>query len=284
MVQFTDKRCYTEEINLKFILTNFGNGVSIKSHHTKGAWKLGPHVHQFIEICCVIDGTVTLMVDKVKKNVHKGDFAVIHPFRLHQYVAPEQSKMWVGVFSDQIIDGIGTPSANNVWGEDFIFRGSDSLFNYVTEHLPPESDEHMPVDFDSPLMYNVKAVYCAVMEEFATKIPQTSVPSYSMALASIYKYIEEHFKEDICIKDISDALGYSEKYISHTLAAVPNSNFRKILNQRRIANARYYLRNTDRKIIDIATLVGFKQERTFYRAFEKEVNMTPFEYRKKYRR
>ena len=266
-----------------FILNDFGDGVSIKSLHTNGAWKLGPHIHQFIEICCVTEGEVTLVVDKVKKKVHKGEFAVIHPFRLHQYVAPDDSKMWVGVFSDHAVDGIGTPSINNVWGEDFIFQASDSLYNYVTAHLPPKSDEHINVEMNSPLMYNIKAIYYSVMEEFTTKVPQTVIPSHSLALASIYRYIEEHFTEDITIKDISDALGYSEKYISHTLSAVPNSNFRKILNQRRIANARHYLRTTDRTVIDIATQVGFQQERTFYRAFKAEMNMTPYEFRKKYR-
>ena len=266
-----------------FILNNFGDGISIKSHHVSGAWKLGPHVHQFIEICCVTSGTATLVVDKVKKTLHKGEFAVIHPFRLHQIIATDETAMWVGVFSDMIIDGMGTPSTNNLWGEDFVFTASDSLYSYVTEHLPPKSDEHMQVDPDSPLMYSIKALYYAVMEEFIRKVPQTVIPIHSTALASIYRYIEEHFKEDITIKDIAEALGYSEKYISHTLSAVPNSNFRKILNQRRIAKARHYLRSTDRKTIDIATLVGFKQERTFYRAFKAEVNMTPFEFRKKYR-
>ena len=239
--------------SMKFILNSFGDSVSIKSHHVSGAWKLGPHIHQFIEICCVIDGTVTLVVDKNKKILHKGDFAVIHSFRLHQYIATDETQMWVGVFSDQIVDGLGTPSTNNIWGEDFVFTASNSLYSYVIDHLPPKNDEHMTIDQDSPLMYNAKAIYYGVMEEFVKKVPQTLIPSHSMALASIYKYIEEHFKEDIAIKNISDALGYSEKYISHTLSTIPNSNFRKILNQRRLANARYYLRSTDRKIIDIAT-------------------------------
>ena len=40
----------------------------------------------------------------------------------------------------------------------------------------------------------------------------------------------------------------------------------------------------DRKIIDICTLVGFNQERTFYRAFRAETGMTPHEYRQRYKR
>ena len=269
---------------MKFILTNFGDGISIKSHHVHGVWKLGPHVHQFIEICCVMNGSLTLTVDKDQRTLTKGDFAVIHPFRLHQYKTDNECSMWVGVISDQIIESTGAQSHSHVWGEDFVFHGSDSLLNYVSDHLPPKSDEHMQIDLDSPLMYNIKAIFCAVMEEYTRKTPQTIVPSYSMALAEIYKYIEENFQNDISIKDISTALGYSEKYISHTLSAVPNSNFRNIINQRRIMNAKAMLRNSDKKIIDIAKIVGFKQERTFYRAFKEEVNMTPLEFRRKYKK
>ena len=269
---------------MKFILTSFGDGCRMKSHHTAGVWRLGPHVHQFVELCCVMEGRVTLIVDKVKKVLGKGEIAVIHPFRIHQYIAEEDSKMWVGVISDQIIYSAGVSSLNNAWGEDFSFLASESLYNYVVDHLPPKNDEHVPVEPDSPLMYNLKALYCAVMEEFTRKVSQNGIPSYNTALALIYRYIEEHFREDITIKDISEALGYSEKYISHTLSSVPNSNFRKIINQRRVTNAKAHLLNSDRKIIDICTLVGFSQERTFYRAFRTETGMTPHEYRQRYKR
>lgn len=269
---------------MKFILTSFGDEVCVKSHHMNGFWKLGPHIHQFVEICCVMEGSVTLTVDKVKKTVKKGEFAVIHPFRLHQYRTSDDSKIWVGVISDRTIDSAVGQYTNNIWGEDFVFHGSDSLFNYVTSHLPPPSDEHMPIDLESPLMYNVIALYFAIMEEYVRNVPQTEIPRYGIALAKIYRYIEENFREDISIKDISTALGYSEKYISHSLSSVPNSNFRKILNQRRVTNAKANLLCSDKKIIDIAMEVGFKQERTFYRAFKEEVKMTPLAFRKKYKR
>ena len=283
MVQFIDKRCYLEDKSLKVILTNFGEGFSIKSHHMKGFRKYGPHVHQFVEVCCVMEGTAIVIVDGVRKDLQRGDVAVIHPYRVHYIQSKADCTMWTGVFSDRIVNSFGIQAESNFWGEDFVFSCSESLLGYISEHLPPESDEHMAVEPSSSLRYNVGAIYYGIMEEFTKKVPQTKMPAYSTALARIYEYVERNFNENISIKDVSAALGYSPKYISHVLSNVPNSNFRKILNSRRITNAKWRLLNSNDKIIDIAMLVGFTQERTFYRAFKEETKMTPYAYRKRYK-
>ena len=121
------------------------------------------------------------------------------------------------------------------------------------------------------------------MEEYTRKVPASTKPNYTPALGRIYEYVEKHFKEDITINDVAQELGYSPKYISHTLALIPDSNFRKILNSRRIFNAKWWLLNSEKTVLEIALQAGYAQERTFYRAFKQETGITPCEFRKKYK-
>lgn len=268
---------------MKFILSNFGDSVSFKSHQVNGFLKNGPHMHQFLEIWCVAEGFANITLDGVKKTVKAGEIAILHPFRLHFIQTSEDCKIWNATFSDRIIDDVSANKSRYIWGEDFIFRASDTLIDYIFQHLPPESHEHTSIEPDSPIMLNLKAIYYAIMQEYMTKIPQTTVAHYNTALASIYKFIEENYREDISIADVSKALGYSEKYISLTVSQVPNSNFRKIINQRRVNYAKWALLNSNHKVIDIALECGFQQERTFYRTFKEITGHTPFNYRKIYK-
>ena len=268
---------------MRVILSFFGDDVCFRSHHVLGAKKFGPHVHQFIQLCFVMDGVANVSVDGDKRILTAGEFAVIHPFRNHIIESLDNCVMWTGVISDKLLNGFGSQIAEYVWGEDFVFRGSESLVEYVKNHLPPERYISMPMGDDSAPVYNLRALFNAVMEEYTRKVPASTKPNYNSALGRIYEYVEKHFKEDITINDVAQGLGYSPKYISHTLALIPDSNFRKILNSRRIFNAKWWLLNSEKTVLEIALQAGYAQERTFYRAFKQETGMTPCEFRAKFK-
>jgi AraC-like DNA-binding protein len=282
MVQFSDKKCCGGY--MKVVLSCFGDDVRFISRYMLGAKKLNSHVHQFIQFCFVMDGVANVSVEGEKRILTAGDFAVIHPFREHIVESFEGCVMWTGVISDKMLNGFGSQLAEYVWGEDFVFRGSDSLVEYVKNHLPPEHYISSPIGEDAALLYNIHALFNAIMEEYANKIPVSAKPNYNSALGRIYEYVENHFKEDITINDVAQELGYSPKYISHMLSLIPNTNFRKMLNSRRVLNAKWWLLNSDKTVLEIALQAGFAQERTFYRAFKYETNMTPSEFCKKYKR
>lgn len=282
MVQFSDKKCYSEGC-MRFILQFFGDDDCFRSNYMRGERTHGHHVHQFIQFCFVIEGVARVRVDGDERTLSAGEFAVIHPFRNHFIQSLDGCVMWNGIISDKLLNGLGHQTAEYVWGEDFVFRGSDSLVEYVKNHLPPERSASMPVEQGSALLYNARALFNAIMEEYTIKVPPSTKPNYTTALGRIYEYIEKHFREDITINDVAQALGYSPKYISHTLAWIPDSNFRKILNSRRIFNAKWWLLNSEKTVLEIALQAGYVQERTFYRAFKNETGMTPYEFRKKYK-
>ena len=177
---------------MRFLLSNFGNGFSFKWRNIIGDLKYNTQIHQFIEIHFVIEDTVELTVDSEKRILEQGDFAVIHPFRRHSLLTNPKTKMWIGVFSDDLVKSLGTLSLENAWGEDFVFRGSDSLVNYVKEHIPSGAG-NISIEPNSPLRYTLGAIFFAVMDEFKKSTPQTQVPVHTTALAKIFEFIEIEF-------------------------------------------------------------------------------------------
>ena len=57
--------------------------------------------------------------------------------------------------------------------------------------------------------------------------------------------------------------------------------FNDYINSIRVSNACKYLTKSDRSVTEISDLVGFNTMRTFNRAFQKQMGMTPSEYRAK---
>ena len=150
---------------MRVILSFFGDDVCFRSRHIQGKRKFGPHVHQFIQLCFVMDGVANVSVDGDKRILSAGEFAVIHPFRNHLIESLDGCVMWTGVISDKLLNGFGSQIAEYVWGEDFVFHGSDSLVEYVKNHLPPDHYVSMPMGddsasvFPSPFPYYSDSVY-----------------------------------------------------------------------------------------------------------------------------
>ena len=99
-------------------------------------------------------------------------------------------------------------------------------------------------------------------------------------LSKILIYMSEHFREDISQQTLGRALGYHPRYISNCFDAIPNLNFRGMLNSLRIEYAKHLLLSTDLSIADIAVDSGFSGERSFHRAFMSIVGITPGQYRR----
>ncbi|VBB09072.1 Hypothetical protein LUCI_4358 [Lucifera butyrica] len=95
-----------------------------------------------------------------------------------------------------------------------------------------------------------------------------------------FQYIEEQYQNDISLKDVSLAAGFSEYHFSRIFKEVTGDNFHHYLNERRIKTAEKLLTTHDISIIDAAHTAGFNSIATFNRTFKKIKGCTPMEYKR----
>ena len=92
-------------------------------------------------------------------------------------------------------------------------------------------------------------------------------------------YIEEHYSENLSIKDVAEQIGISSGYLSTMFNQNLGLGFAEYLNGLRIEHACVYLEQNYLKVYEIAYKVGFRDEKYFTKVFKKIKGMSPKEYR-----
>lgn len=87
--------------------------------------------------------------------------------------------------------------------------------------------------------------------------------------------------EALTLRSLARTLGYSEFHMTKQFRAVIGMPLREYLRARRLAFALVEVRDTDRRLLDIALDYGFSSHEAFTRAFRREYGVTPAAYRKK---
>lgn len=97
---------------------------------------------------------------------------------------------------------------------------------------------------------------------------------------SIADYIRENFNNpDMCVAMVSEAFQLSEKYLFSLVREQTGKSFGDYLEALRLKKAEELLRNTDIKINQIHTKVGFNSQNTFYKAFNRVYEISPGQWR-----
>ena len=93
-------------------------------------------------------------------------------------------------------------------------------------------------------------------------------------------YINEHFQENLTLKDVASHAGMNASYLSAYFRTNLGIGFYEYLIRQRLSHAVYLLNHTSDSILDIALDSGFSDLKPFYSAFNKYLHISPGKYRK----
>lgn len=96
------------------------------------------------------------------------------------------------------------------------------------------------------------------------------------------QYIQNHYKEQITLEEVSDVVGLSPSYFSGLFKKEIGEGFAKYLINIRMEEAKRLLRETNDSVFSICENVGYHDLKHFTRTFEKAAGLKPSAYRKLY--
>lgn len=101
----------------------------------------------------------------------------------------------------------------------------------------------------------------------------------SRLIRRIESYVEQHYRRDMSIREVSDFAGLSPNYFSHLFKKSRGMGFTDYVNAVRIAKACRLLEESGMKIYEIAENVGFTDYKYFSTVFRKITGESPTRYR-----
>ena len=98
------------------------------------------------------------------------------------------------------------------------------------------------------------------------------------AIFSALRYLEENYR-DGSLTEIADRLHYELPSLSRLIRQKTGKNYTELLQEKRLSQAAWLLRNTDKNVDEIANAVGYENISYFHRLFALRFGMSPKKYR-----
>ena len=97
---------------------------------------------------------------------------------------------------------------------------------------------------------------------------------------ALLAYINQHCSEKITLEEMAALCSYNPSYFSRVFKQYTGETFTGYLKNARIELACRLLKETNLKINDIFTMVGYSDKTKFFAHFKSCLNMSPLQYRK----
>ncbi|PGY15955.1 response regulator [Bacillus sp. AFS031507] len=117
---------------------------------------------------------------------------------------------------------------------------------------------------------------------FLKKVKKGTLQKHSNIIYDIEKYLQANFDRDVKLQEISEHFYISREYISRKFKQEFNVNISDYIVKFRMKKAKTLLKNSQLKIYEIATMIGYQDDKYFRKVFKKVEGITPNEYREAY--
>ena len=290
MIVDSFNRTYHREVEGDRERVDFVRGSNVRLWKNDISRNFEYHWHSAVEIVSPIRNIFTIMIHDKKYVLNPGEIIVIPSGELHETIAPPEGERYICLFDLDCISKIKSFSSILPFFTSAIIISNDTAPAIVKPCL--DIIERMAETyFAEEPMWELK-MYSEILEFFAI-IGQNrldrmmTIPSkvgnkqkeYIDKFNSLFKYIDEHYTDDLTLEFAADMCGYSKFHFTRLFKQFSDTTFYDYLCFKRIKVAEELLINPSLSITDVAIRSGFPSISTFNRLFKKLKNCTPSEYR-----
>lgn len=252
------------------------------------------HGHEdFSELVVVMDGSAEHIVGNERYPIKKGDVFVMGSGIQHGYDSVRELKLCNIMFRPEaLLSG------------DYDIRqhaGFHALF-LLEAQINAEQGFRSRLKLTPSDFAEIGQLLDAAVDEYSSELPgkKTLLLSYFLqiavrlsrfydapsrqpelsGMAEAAAFMENHYMEDISIKQLLEISHYSQRHFIRLFSAAYSTTPQKYLMNIRMRRACAMLRESSLSVTEIALRCGFGDSNYFSRAFRKASGMTPSQYRK----
>lgn len=250
-----------------------------------------PHTRAYPELCYMYRGTATHRVGGSTITLQQGELLFLGQNAAHEMLPLGDGELAVSFlmkpeFLGDVLQYLGTEETPL---REFVLRclGQESPYGYL----------HYQVSGVKPVQNLVENLLLRLLEQPASR---RKVPVYTVGLLFVHlleetdsltigareqqavlralQYIENNYANG-SLTHVAQTLHYDVAWLSREIRRRTGRTYTELVQERRLVQAAWLLRNTRQKVSDIAVAVGYENISYFHRIFAKHFGCSPKHYR-----
>lgn len=227
--------------------------------------------HSPIELLFVRRGEARVWINDVEATVRENEIAIALSFDTHSFVSTEEGEYTILFISPTMcpafMEAVRHKNAHNpvvreVRVAERIFAALDMLADEGMNSIEQTGYIHV--------------ILGAIMGQL--DLADIRSVGNDALITRLFFYINDHYKEDISVASVAQAMGYDRYYLSKCFRASFQMSINRYITTLRLKNAIMMMQDRSNSVTKCAMESGFGSMRTFYRAFTEEFGFPPREY------
>ncbi|WP_262315875.1 AraC family transcriptional regulator [Lacticaseibacillus parakribbianus] len=264
----------------------------VKVFDGTGDSAIAPHWHIEIEIIYALSGVVPLGLESGVVEIANGEFYIISSAVSHYFLPAKKSKRLVFWIHPSLFASPQTGYSFAAVTDVFATRNSYSVnwsaveaqkFRLILDRLRDAQTQSADrlILFSNYIQLFECLVVGAPTDYSVSNAAKVRDATESLALVQeAMQYIQAHYAENVTLRQVSNAAGYSAEYFSRRFKQTTGLTFTRYLTMYRVNMAKYLLSCSSQAIDVVAMRAGFSSLQTFYRVFRQETGYPPLKFRR----
>lgn len=240
--------------------------------------------HTYTELYYITKGHGEININQTLCPLQKHDFVIINPGVKHQLLSYEDDSLEAIVIG---MDGIlFTPNEFTDMNSSLYMKKSLKSKSSISFYFKSIYREVKKTKYNYEMVCQnlLEVLVVNIIRLTDYTVTSTSGTKTNKECTYIKQYIDAHFAENITLDFLADATHMNKYYMVHAFNKFIGYSPINYLIEKRIAESKRLLENTDYPIAQIASKVGFSSQSYFSQVFKKSTQLTPNAYRKSKRR
>lgn len=243
--------------------------------------------HEDVECLVVINGKLEACVNGKIYKLSKGDIAFFDSNEGHATLAKDKETIaLVFHFNPKILDEFDNNRDRYHWmgasdGSTRNIKHALELRKSLVEFV--ESFDHESLENKIKRSIATDKILLNSIENFALKEEKDSDDKTTLyrneVVRNIIGFLDENYRDKISLEDVAEVAGYHPNYTSEIFSKTLGISFTEYLLRKRLSCATKDLKQSEKKIAEIALDHGFPNVRSFNAAFRESFGRSPSEYR-----
>lgn len=255
------------------------------------------HIHTFIELNYLYEGSCTQFIDGKSVTLHPGDLCIIDTGVPHSIANTRENDILINILIKK-----------SYFSANFFHNltSDEIIYNFLLQAISESKEHNQYVIFHCQKNPQIRDIINNVLwEKYFPNLKSTQITDNYLKILfieimrvfqydtnhntstqnlkfqntiKILEYIEENFNH-CTLQELSKKFHYSPTYLSYLIKKTTDQTYSQLIKKYRLNEVCFLLKTTQTPIDTIARKCNFNNLTYFYKSFHADFNMSPNEYR-----